>query len=178
MRVVNLFAGPGTGKSTTCAALFAECKYFGVNTEMVLEYAKDMTWERRGDKAFKAQEFIFGQQSFALSKVASEVDFAITDAPLMLSTVYGNEEELSNLAYATHMKYDSLNIFLKRNKAYQKAGRSQTEEEARTLDARMLGMLESYRIPYVVMDFGRQNVPEIMRLLASLGWLRGSPVDV
>lgn len=174
MRVVNLFAGPGTGKSTTCAALFAECKYIGINTEMVLEYAKDMTWERRGEKAFKAQEFIFGQQSFALSKVASEVDFAITDAPLLMSTVYGNDEALDNLAYSTHQRYETLNIFLKRNKVYQKAGRNQTEEEARTLDARILGMLERYSIPYTILEFGRHNVPEIMKMMVSLGWIRHS----
>ena len=47
MIVVNLFAGPGSGKSTTCAGVFAKLKLAGVNCEMALEYAKDKVWEER-----------------------------------------------------------------------------------------------------------------------------------
>lgn len=41
MKVINLFAGPGSGKSTTCAGVFSKLKLAGVNCEMALEYAKD-----------------------------------------------------------------------------------------------------------------------------------------
>ena len=43
--VINLFAGPGVGKSTTAARVFAELKLKGVNCEMALEFAKDKVWE-------------------------------------------------------------------------------------------------------------------------------------
>jgi len=33
--VVNLYGGPGTGKSTTAAATFAELKMAGINCELV-----------------------------------------------------------------------------------------------------------------------------------------------
>ena len=42
MIVVNLFAGPGSGKSTTCAGLFSKLKLAGIYCEMVLEYAKEL----------------------------------------------------------------------------------------------------------------------------------------
>lgn len=41
MNVINLFAGPGSGKSTTCAGVFNKLKLAGINCEMALEYAKD-----------------------------------------------------------------------------------------------------------------------------------------
>ena len=44
-KIVNLYGGPGTGKSTTAAALFAEMKIRGVNCEYIQEYAKDKAWE-------------------------------------------------------------------------------------------------------------------------------------
>ena len=39
--VINLFGGPGCGKSTTMARLFADLKARGYNVEMVSEFAKD-----------------------------------------------------------------------------------------------------------------------------------------
>ena len=33
---VNLFGGPGTGKSTLCAAVFSELKRRGIDCEMVM----------------------------------------------------------------------------------------------------------------------------------------------
>ena len=44
---VNLFGGPGTGKSTTSAAVFSLLKMHGVNAELITEFAKDLTWEKR-----------------------------------------------------------------------------------------------------------------------------------
>ena len=40
--VVNLFGGPGTGKSTTMAHVFAELKWRGYDCEMSNEYAKEV----------------------------------------------------------------------------------------------------------------------------------------
>ena len=43
--VVNLFAGPGAGKSTGAAYIFSMLKMAGIDTEYVNEYAKDKVWE-------------------------------------------------------------------------------------------------------------------------------------
>ena len=43
--VVNLFAGPGAGKSTGAAYIFSKLKMAGVDAEYVTEFAKDKTWE-------------------------------------------------------------------------------------------------------------------------------------
>jgi ATP:corrinoid adenosyltransferase len=45
--VISLFAGPGAGKSTSAAYLYAHLKNRGVNSELVREYVKDRAWEER-----------------------------------------------------------------------------------------------------------------------------------
>ncbi len=173
-RIINLAAGPGTGKSSTCAALFAELKYRGYNTEMVLEYAKDAAWERRGHKVFQAQEYIFGKQHFRMSRVAEEVEFAITDSPLFLSVVYKELHYLPSLPLVireAYDQYDNINVFLKRNKPYNPKGRLQNEEEARQKDIEILAVLDGWNVPYHVLDFGRENVDQIIAIMQEEGWI-------
>ena len=43
--VINLCGGPGTGKSTLSANLFAKLKMAGVDVELAPEYVKDLVWE-------------------------------------------------------------------------------------------------------------------------------------
>ncbi len=43
--VINMFAGPGAGKSTLAAGTFFRLKCLGVNAEIAPEYAKDLVWE-------------------------------------------------------------------------------------------------------------------------------------
>ena len=45
MLVVNLFAGPGRGKSVMSAEVFALLKKRGINCELIQEYAKSRVWE-------------------------------------------------------------------------------------------------------------------------------------
>lgn len=44
--IVNLVAGPGTGKSTTMAGVFYKLKSLGIDCEMVTEFAKELVWEK------------------------------------------------------------------------------------------------------------------------------------
>lgn len=46
--IINIWAGPGAGKSTTAAETFALCKKAGLGVELRTEYVKDWAW--RGDK--------------------------------------------------------------------------------------------------------------------------------
>lgn len=174
-KVINLYAGPGTGKSTTCAALFAELKYQGVNTEMILEYAKEAAWENRGPKLFNAQEYIFGKQHFRMSRVAPETDFVVTDSPLLLGLVYMPVDfkmpSLKNVIKEAYDAYDNINIFLKRNKPYNPKGRNQSEDKAKLLDIEILEMLDVFGIRFVSLEFGRENVKQIIDILKAEKWI-------
>ena len=66
--ICNLFAGPGAGKSTMMAAVFAELKWRGIDCEMVTEYAKDKVWEG-SPHVLDCQPYIFGKQSFRIHRM-------------------------------------------------------------------------------------------------------------
>jgi adenylate kinase family enzyme len=143
-KVINLFGGPGAGKSTMAAALFAELKFSGINCELVPEYAKEQEWEGRTGKIRQAQDYIFAKQHFRLSRLIGEVDVIITDAPLMLSQIYTPKDylpSLSSVVLEAHRRFDNLNLFVQRVEAYQESGRSQTYDQAIELDKQIHEML-------------------------------------
>ena len=131
--IVNLFGAPGAGKSTGAAYIFALLKMRGVDAELVTEFAKDKLWE--GDKAvFENQAYIFGKQSFKLSRCANKVDVIVTDSPLPLSIQYNQTVNLGDnfnkYVLDVFNSYDNLNYYLTRVKEYNPNGRFQTEEES------------------------------------------------
>ncbi len=149
MKVVNFLGGPGTGKSTTAAHVFAELKQRGVNCELVREYAKDVVWEGRL-ALLDNQIYVFAKQLKMMRDLDGKVDFIITDSPLLLTLIYCNDPLLHTLALREFNKFDNINIFLQRSKVYNPAGRVQTEDEARLIDTQIENMLNANGIPCAV----------------------------
>lgn len=137
MKVINLYGGPGTGKSTTAADLFALMKWRNYNVELVNEYAKEVTWEERFS-ILKDQFYVTAKQNRKLTRIVDQVDWAITDSPLVLALAYAKEDYLPNyfrkLVMELYDTYDNINILLERKKPYHAVGRSQTEEQAKAVD--------------------------------------------
>lgn len=145
--VVNLFAGPGAGKSTGAALLFAFLKLQKVNVELVTEFAKELAWE--GDKEFMAnnQVYITGQQIRRMNRLIGKVDVIITDSPIELGSLYTEDETLQKLCLSEGGKwFRRLDFFVSRVKPYNPSGRNQTLDEARDIDQKIKntvpGMLE------------------------------------
>ena len=133
--VVNLFAGPGAGKSTGAAFLFAFLKLQKVNVELVTEFAKELAWE--GDKEFMAnnQPYITGQQIRRMNRLIGKVDVIITDSPIELGSLYTEDQNLKNLCISEGSKWNRrIDFFIRRVKPYNPSGRNQTFEEAQELD--------------------------------------------
>lgn len=151
--VVNLFAGPGAGKSTTAAGLFFELKSRGINCELAAEYAKDLTWEER-HRTFQNQVYIFGKQHHRIFRLLGQVEVVITDSPLLLSVVYDGEkrETLKQLVYEEHRKMWTYNVFIKRMKKFNPKGRVHDLEESRALDNMILDALDDAGECYEVFD--------------------------
>jgi len=150
MKVINLFGGPGTGKSTTAAGLFHLMKLAGMNVELVTEYAKEMTWEKRHN-ILMDQLYILAKQHRRVRRLKTEVEYVVTDSPFLLSVIYRREdysETLDRLILELWNGYENLNFFLERVKAYATVGRSQTEAEARAIDEETRRLLEKHRVPY------------------------------
>ena len=151
MLLINLFGGPGAGKSTGAAYIFSQLKMAGVNAELVTEFAKDKVWE--GNKeVFKNQAYIFGKQYFKISRCADKVDVIITDSPLLLSIIYNDNPILGDSFNETvknvFSSFNSMNYILSREKEYNPVGRNQTEDEAKEVDIQVRELLDSEKIAY------------------------------
>jgi hypothetical protein len=149
MIVINLFAGPGSGKSTTCAGVFAKLKLAGVNCEMALEYAKDKVWEE-SNKVLDDQIYVFGKQLHRIFRLKDKVDIVITDSPILLSIIYdktGNKY-FSDLVLNQFNNFDNRNYFIERTTVYNPKGRLQTEDEAKEIDKVLLDLLKDCNIEY------------------------------
>lgn len=138
LKVINLYGGPGTGKSTTAAELFALMKRAGYRVELVTEYAKDLTYDKRTN-TLSDQLYILAKQNARLSRLVGQADVVITDSPLLLGLVYAKPNYFPSypgLMADVFDQYDNVNIRLIRDpeKVYSNLGRTQTEEEAKALD--------------------------------------------
>lgn len=151
MLVVNLFGVPGAGKSTGAAYVFAQLKMKGINVELVTEFAKDKVWEDNTE-VFKNQAYLFGKQSYRLSRCKDKVDVIVTDSPLPLSIFYNNDlnltENFNKSVMDVFNSYNNINFLLLRTKPYNPIGRHQSEEESDALKQPMIDLLHNRMIQY------------------------------
>lgn len=173
MIVVNMFAGPGTGKSTTSAAVFSELKWKGINCEIVTEYAKDVVWEGSSRK-LENQIYVFAKQLHRLWRLKDQVDVIVTDSPILFSIIYDKEknEIFKNLVLQEFNRFNNFNIFLNRKKPYVQSGRLQTEMEARLIDIEIMKLLVSNNFPYIEQDASKDNVQNIVSSI--IAWMNAS----
>ena len=152
MLVVNLFGAPGAGKSTGAAYIFSKLKMAGINAELITEFAKDKTWEEN-KVALQNQAYVFGKQSFRMSRCKDKVDVLITDSPLFLSALYNSDEVLgekfNEVVLNVFNSYNNINFFVRRVKPYNPIGRNQTAEEAAKLSMELELKLEKAGVEYV-----------------------------
>ncbi len=170
--ILNLFGGPGCGKSTTAAKLFYELKQRNINCELVPEFCKDLVWEERHE-TFKDQIYIFGKQYHRIKRLLGKVDVVITDSPILLTPIYDAEqrETLKQLAIEEHNKMLTFNVFLIRKKIFNSKGRVQNESESRDLDVKIESFLNTYNIPFDKIDITSDGMDIILKkLLTRLKW--------
>jgi len=147
MIAVNLFSGPGSGKSTGAAWIFAKLKMAGVNAELVTEFAKDKVWERN-EKALANQAYVFGKQYFRFSRLEGEVECVVTDSPLLLGVFYNKDprlgEEFNNVMARVSKSIGTphLDYFVRRVKPYNPKGRLQTESESDEISMKIRALLD------------------------------------
>jgi RecA/RadA recombinase len=162
MKVINIFGGPGAGKSTTAAGLFVALKQAGEKVELATEYAKDKVWEKSFG-VLDNQLYVFGKQHHRLWRLQAEVDYAVTDSPLAISLYYGKDcgKAFRDLVLEESKRWPSFNFFLERVKPYMKYGRYQDEEQAKQADVDMKDILLNSGIPLYTIE-GTENAPQII----------------
>ncbi len=156
-KVINFFGGPGIGKSTIAAKIYAELSSMGYLCEIVNEFAKELAWAGRIDD-LKDQLYVFGEQNHRQNILIGKADFVIVDGSILLSGYY-NKHYKSDKYLDTYFdefiiqifnKYDNINYLITRDDSdeYKEHGRVQTEEAAKKVDVEMKNYLDESRINY------------------------------
>lgn len=173
-KVINLFSGPGAGKSTLAAGLFHQMKMDGYNVELVTEYAKDKVWDCH-KAAFDNQIYLFAKQHNRQFRLIDKVDYIITDSPLLLSLHYGifncdkQAKAFKKFVRCTWDTFDNINFFIRRMKPYTEVGRNQTLDEAKEIDASVYGILNDSGIDYIGIPGDRTGVQEMYNYIKVYG---------
>lgn len=163
--IINLFCGPGGGKSTQGSGLFTEMKKKHMDVEITYEFPKIVAWEENF-QAVKDQFYITANQHRNISRLYGKVKYIIVDSPIILGLVYKDrysktpeypamfyDETFDQFVLSLFKKYNSLNILLKRNDStYNEKGRFQDLTEAKDIDADIENKLITYNIPYITFD--------------------------
>ena len=181
-KIINLFGGPGSGKSTTASGLF---HYFktktNISTELVTEYAKDIVYEGT-DRLLGNQLHVFSEQFRRQWRLIDKVEFVITDSPILLSSVYfelyfnKREQAIFSPKYknksieffdCTFKEFENINFFINRSKKFDPKGRVQNEEESRALDDIIKNKLIENNISFKVINY-ENSVDEILKELINI----------
>lgn len=166
MKVINFFGGPGVGKSTVAADLFAMMKREGHSVELVNEYAKEVTWE--GHFSYLDDEFyVLAHQNRRLVRLKGKVDYVVTDSPILLGLAYTPNDYypqyFSKFIHEVWNSYTNINIVLKRDsEKYIEAGRNQKHKEALIKDNLMVTLLEGNKDKYIQCSVDRITKYEIL----------------
>ena len=151
-KIIQIFGGPGLGKSTTAAGLFSLMKKEYYSVELVQEYAKGVTWSK-AHEILADQFFISANQNHMIHRLIGKVEYIITDSPILLGLLYADKNKFSYPAFEKYLldldqEYDTINILLDRTKKYITQGRNQTESEAIEKDLEIKLLLDNNNIKY------------------------------
>ena len=178
MKVINLYGGPGVGKSTTALLLSGELKKRGLNVEYIPEYAKRCVYENRLDILETDQLYVLAKQHRDLLTLSKHtMDFVIVDSPILLSAAYNkhinlNQDILNILVKELNNKYDNINIFVNRNPTfvYNPNGRTQKDvTEAIERDIDIKNQLEHFNTSFTEIMCSEFIVTDILRKVLNIG---------
>ena len=170
IRRINIYGGPGSGKSTTAAGLFSKLKQrtitngIPIKLELVTEYVKQWTYDGRSPQGF-FQNYIWARQQHT-EEVAlrAKVDVIVTDCPLLMCCCYADKYKVPTASYLAEMtalyekQYPALHILLRRNdRPYVQLGRWQNQNEASEMDIHIKSFLMQNTINFFEVDSGDQE---------------------
>lgn len=92
---INLFGGPGYGKSSTAERLSCLLRDLGHVTELVREYSKDLHWEGRLNST--EQFLITAEQWNRQARLQGRVPVAISDSAVQLGLLHAPETYRAHL---------------------------------------------------------------------------------
>ena len=153
--IVNIYGGPGSGKSTRANYIASALKLEGIPCEVCPEFAKEEI-HRGMPENLKDQKYIFGNQQHILKKLSEIYPIIINDGALLNCIVYdlSGDKRFHDIIYDTYLDYTNLDYFLKRdnNVKFVQEGRVHNLEESIQKDREILNTLNDYNVNYKIIN--------------------------
>lgn len=159
--IVNMFGGPGVGKSTLATGVFHQLKLSQVSCEYVPEVAKSMTWEKRA-KTLQCQFYVTAKQYRDTERLLDQVDVIVTDSSFLLGPMYTPDwypESFTTFVLDMFRKMRSINFYIERAVPYDPVGRNQNHAEAIEIDNRLLAFLKNSNVPIISVPGECDKIP-------------------
>lgn len=168
---INIFGGPGVGKSTAAADIFSEMKKEGYVVELTHEYAKDLTYSQEFTR-LSDQVHILGEQHHKLFRLKDKVDYTINDSPFILGCAYLDRSDtfpydaFIDFSVKLFNSYTNLNILLIRDYdlKYQTFGRNQDLNGAVEKDKEIRELLTTNSIPFIELNVKELSLQKLKAL--------------
>lgn len=151
LKVINIIGGPGVGKSVLRAQIYSYLKTKSNLIEETFEFAKELTLKSQLDTLKNNQILVLGVQLQRLLEIENNgFEAAITDSPLILSSIYNKKyTSLKNICIEAFNQFDNLTLFLERDTLdYETLGRSQKIEQAMELDSDIKNFLKENALSF------------------------------
>ncbi|NMA83114.1 MAG: AAA family ATPase [Epulopiscium sp.] len=157
--VINLFGGPGSGKTTCALEITSELRKRRIEAEFVGEVAKELIYdgkEKLLDGSFVNELSILTEKFRRINRMYGQVDAIVTDAPIKQSIIYAKEglNTLQMITNSLSQKFNNLNLFVERgNREYQNRGRIHSYEESLKIDLELKKYLKSNRVNFIPVQY-------------------------
>ena len=178
-KIINLFGGPGSGKSTITSGLFYELKKRNISCDNPYEFPKQVAWEDNKSQ-ITDQLYIFANQHRGIVRSYGKVDFIILDSPILLSLAYKDGydkgypaslygESFDKMVFDVFNQYTNINFLLNRDdKQYQTDGRFQSQTESSMFHNRIKNILDDHDLTYFNMEVNGDTVDKIIKFITNL----------
>ena len=176
-KIINIFGGPGIGKSSIAAGMTYKLKRNHISCDQPYEFPKLLAWDDN-HSAIQDQLYVLANQHRGIVKSYGKVDYIVLDSPILLSLTYRNYykgteypsslygESFDKMVLDTFNQYDNINIVLDRaDGVHNNDERYQNLEESKELDIVIENSLIENNIPFHKIKVDDGTVDNIMKLV-------------
>jgi deoxyadenosine/deoxycytidine kinase len=176
-KIINIFGGPGIGKSSIAAGITYKLKRNHISCDQPYEFPKLLAWDDN-HSAIQDQLYVLANQHRGIVKSYGKVDYIVLDSPILLSLTYRNYykgteypsslygESFDKMVLDTFNQYDNINIVLDRaDGVHNNDERYQNLEESKELDIVIENSLIENNIPFHKIKVNDNTVDNIMKLV-------------
>lgn len=175
-KLINLFGGPGIGKSGIAAGITYKMKKKHINVNQPYEFPKRLAWDNN-IPAISDQLYVFANQHRGIAECYGKVDYIVIDSPILFSTIYhryytkGYPAEMygkvfHDMVIDLHRRYGSINILLERGATiHNDDERFQDYQQSVEIDKLCKKVLDETRSPYHTVKVDSNSVKNIMKII-------------